>query len=294
MLESPSATAAPAHPRRTLSQGIAGITRWVIVLILSLVAVIAIYPIIFMGLSSFKPSVEYIMNPLGWPSGFSYVDNFVAMYYRFDIVRLFLNTVTYIALAAVITLAVSIPASFTFAKLRFPAREGLRTAMIATLIMPPVTFLVPSYVMMANLGLIETSLPVVLIWAATSVPGNVFLLSSLMRSIPSELLEAARIDGAGYLETLLRIALPLSLPGVITVMIFNVTAWWNDLLIPLVFIGEESRTTVTAAAATLGSRFNMDYPLVLTGLFLASLPPIAAYIILQRYIRRGLVLGAVK
>jgi ABC-type glycerol-3-phosphate transport system permease component len=234
------------------------------------------------------------MNPLGWPSGFSYVDNFVAMYYRFDIVRLFLNTVTYIALAAVITLAVSIPASFTFAKLRFPAREGLRTAMIATLIMPPVTFLVPSYVMMANLGLIKTSLPVVLIWAATSVPGNVFLLSSLMRAIPSELLEAARIDGAGYLETLLRIALPLSLPGIITVMIFNITAWWNDLLIPLVFIGEESRTTVTAAAATLGSRFNMDYPLVLTGLFLASLPPILAYVVLQRYIRRGLVLGAVK
>ena len=170
----------------------------------------------------------------------------------------------------------------------------MRTAMIATLIMPPVTFLVPSYVMMANLGLIETSLPVVLLWAATSVPGNVFLLSSLMRSIPGEVLEAARIDGAGYLETLIRVALPLSLPGIVTVMIFNITAWWNDLLIPLVFIGQAERTTVTAAAATLGSRFSMDYPLVLTGLFLASLPPIAAYIVLQRYIRRGLVLGAVK
>ncbi len=181
-----------------------------------------------------------------------------------------------------------------FAKRRFPGREGLRTAMIATLIMPPVTFLVPSYVMMANLGLIDTSLPVVLLWAATSVPGNVFLLSALMRSIPSEVLEAARIDGAGYVETLLRIVLPLSVPGIVTVMIFNITAWWNDLLIPLVFIGQEANTTVTAAAATLGSRFSMDYPLVLTGLLLASLPPLAAYIVLQRYIRRRLVLGAVK
>lgn len=76
-------------------------------------------------------------------------------------------------------------------------------------------------------------------------------------------------------------------------MIFNITAWWNDLLIPLVFIGQQERTTVTAAAV-LGSRFQMDYPLVLTGLFLASLPPIAAYIVMQRYIRRGLVVGAVK
>jgi raffinose/stachyose/melibiose transport system permease protein len=284
----------PGRPHRPISQGIARITRFGIVVALSLVAAVAIYPIVFMGLSSFKTSTEYIVSPLAWPPGFSYVDNFIAMYYRFDIVRLFLNTTTYIALASVITLAVSVPASFTFAKGRFPAREGLRTAMIATLIMPPVTFLVPSYVMMANLGLIETSLPVVLLWAATSVPGNVFLLSSLMRSIPSEVLEAARIDGAGYLETLIRVALPLSLPGIVTVMIFNITAWWNDLLIPLVFIGQAERTTVTAAAATLGSRFSMDYPLVLTGLFLASLPPIAAYIVLQRYIRRGLVLGAVK
>jgi ABC-type glycerol-3-phosphate transport system permease component len=270
------------------------IGRLGIVLVLSFVAAIAIYPLVFMALNSFKTSAEYIVSPLGLPDGLSYVDNFIAMYYRFDIVRLFLNTVTYIALAAVLTLAVSVPASFTFAKGRFPAREGLRTAMIATLIMPPVTFLVPSYVMMANLGLIDTSIPVVLLWAATSVPGNVFLLSALMRSIPSEVLEAARIDGAGYVETLLRIVLPLSVPGIVTVMIFNITAWWNDLLIPLVFIGQEQRTTVTAAAATLGSRFSMDYPLVLTGLLLASLPPIAAYIVLQRYIRRGLVLGAVK
>jgi ABC-type glycerol-3-phosphate transport system permease component len=282
------------RPQRTPRQRVAGVTRVGIVLALSLVAAIAIYPIVFMGLNSLKTSGEYIANPLGLPSGLSYIDNFIAMYYRFDVVRLFLNTVTYIALAAVLSLAVSIPASFTFAKGRFPVREGLRLAMIATLIMPPVTFLVPSYVMMANLGLIDTSAPLVLLWAATSVPGSVFLLSSLMRSIPSEVLEAARIDGAGYLETLLRIVLPLSLPGIVTVMIFNITAWWNDLLIPLVFIGQQERTTVTAAAAVLGSRFSMDYPLILTGLFLASLPPIAAYIVLQRFIRRGLVLGAVK
>jgi len=187
-----------------------------------------------------------------------------------------------------------VPASFTFAKMRFPARDGLRAAMIATLIMPPVTFLVPSYVLMANLGLIDTSAPVVLLWSATSVPGSIFLLSSLMRAIPSEILEAARIDGAGYLETLLRVALPLSVPGIVTIMIFNITTWWNDLLIPLVFIGGEEEKTVTAAAATIAGRFSMDYPLVISGLFLASVPPIIAYIILQRFIRRGLVLGAVK
>jgi ABC-type glycerol-3-phosphate transport system permease component len=285
----------PAYPGRSAGQrALAGVSRLGIVLVLSLIAAIAIYPIVFMGLSSFKTSVQYLMDPLAWPSGFSYVDNFLALYYRFNLPRLLLNTVSYILLASALTLLVAIPASFTFAKARFPGRDGLRAAMIATLIMPPVTFLVPSYVMMANLDLIGTPIPVVLLWSATSVPGSIFLLSSLMRAIPSEVLEAARIDGAGYLETLLRIALPLSVPAVVTIMIFNITTWWNDLLIPLVFIGKEEEKTVTAAAATIGSRFNMDFPLVLAGLFLASLPPIAAYIVLQRYIRRGLVLGAVK
>lgn len=294
-MSEPLAIAAMPRPGQSLRQrALSRVTRWGIVLVLSLIAAIAIYPIAFMGLSSFKTSFEYLADPIGWPSGFSYIDNFVAVYYRFDLPRLFLNTVWYILLATAITLGVSVPASFTFAKARFPAREGLRAAFIATLIMPPVTFLVPSYVMMANLGLIDTSLPIVLLWSATGVPGSIFLLSSLMRGIPSEILEAARLDGAGYLETLLRIALPLSLPGIVTVMIFNITTWWNDLLIPLVFIGQEEKTTLTAAAATLGQRFNMDYPLVMTGLFLASLPPIVAYIVLQRYIRRGLVMGAVK
>jgi ABC-type glycerol-3-phosphate transport system permease component len=270
------------------------VTRSGIVLVLVLIASIAVYPIVFMALGSFKTSLEYITNPLGWPASFSYIDNYMAMYYRFDILRLVTNTVTYILLAATLSLAVSIPASFAFSKLRFPLRNGLRTAMVATLIMPPITFLVPSYVMMAQLRLLDTSLPVVLIWAATSVPGNVFLLSALMRGIPTEVLEAARIDGAGYFQTLGRMVVPLSLPGIVTVLIFNVTSWWNDLLIPLVFLQSQESQTVTVAAALLGSRFGMDFPLVITGLLLASLPPILAYVLLQNYIRRGLVIGALK
>lgn len=278
------------QPRSPLER----VGRLGIVLILCLFAVVAIYPIVFMGLSSVRTSFEYIANPVGWPDSFSYIDNFMAVYYRFDLPRLFRNTLWYILLASLITLAVAVPASFTFAKTRFPGRERLRLLMIATLIMPPVTFLVPSYVMMARLGLIDTSAPLVLLWAATATPGTIFLLSALMRSIPDEILEAARIDGAGYFEVLLRIAIPLSVPGLITVMIFNITTWWNDLLLPLVLIGDQDQTTVTVAAAAVGSRFNMDFPLVLTGLFLASVPPIIAYIVLQRFIRRGLVAGAIK
>ncbi len=277
-----------------MRRGFHPIVQLLIVVVLSWFAAVALYPIVFMALTAFKTSVAYIQNPIGPPDGFGYVENFQAMVLRFDVPRLFANTIWYIVLASIISLTVSIPASFAFAKLRFPFRQTLRLAMIATLIVPAITLLVPVYVMMANWGIVDSYLSVVLLWAALAVPNNVFLLGALMRSIPNEVLDAAQIDGASYLERLLRIAIPLSLPGIVTVTIFNVTTWWNDLLIPLVFLQTDERKTITVAAATILGRFGLDTPLLLTGLLFASLPPIILYILLQRTIRRGLVIGAIK
>src|SRR5262245_19700189 len=182
----------------------------------------AVWPIFYMASASLKTSSEFIRDPLALPQTLTYFDNYRALWIRFDILRLFLNTVFYIALSSLLSLSVSVPASFAIAKLRFPFRSVLRFMLIETLIIPVITYVVPSYVMMADLGLVDTYKSVVLLWAATSVPGNVFLLSSLMRGIPDEVLESARLDGAGYVEMMRRIVIPLSIPGLITVTIFNV------------------------------------------------------------------------
>ena len=265
-----------------------------IFVVLALFALLAVWPIFFMGSASLKTSGEFIRDPLALPESLTFFDNYRALWIRFDIPRLFLNTVLYIVLSSVITLSVSIPASFAIAKLRFPFRSLLRFMLVGTLIVPVITYVVPSYVMMADLGLVNSYKSVVLLWAATSVPGNVFLLSSLMRGIPDEILESARLDGAGYLELLWRIVVPLSFPGLITVSIFNVTGWWNDLLVPLIFLQSDEQMTVTVGLATIVGRLSTNYPLLLAGLFTASIPPMLAYILLQRYIRQGLVIGALK
>jgi ABC-type glycerol-3-phosphate transport system permease component len=270
------------------------VARIGIVVLLAMFAVLALYPILYMASASLKTTSEFIRDPLSLPAGLSYHDNYRALWTRFDIPRLFLNTVIYIALSSLLSLAVSLPASFAIAKLRFPFRSVLRFLLIGTLIVPVITYIVPSYVMMARLGFVDSYKSVVLLWAATSVPGNVFLLSSLMRAIPDEILESARLDGAGYFETLTRMVVPLSFPGLITVSIFNVTGWWNDLLVPLIFLQSDRQMTVTVGMATIVGRLTTDYPLLLAGLFTASLPPMAAYILLQRFIRQGLVIGAVK
>jgi len=261
---------------------------------LALFALLAVWPILYMASASLKTSSEFIRDPLALPKSLTFFDNYRALWIRFDIPRLFLNTVFYIALSSLITLSVSIPASYAIAKLRFPLRSVLRLMLVGTLIIPVITYVVPSYVMMADLGLVDSYKSVVLLWAATSVPGNVFLLSSLMRSIPDEILESARLDGAGYVELIRRIVIPLSFPALITVSIFNVTGWWNDLLIPLIFLQTDEQMTVTVGMATIVGRLSTNYPLLLAGLFTASVPPMLAYILLQRYIRQGLVIGALK
>jgi raffinose/stachyose/melibiose transport system permease protein len=265
-----------------------------ILIFLAFFAMLAIYPIFYMGVASLKTNFEFIRDPLSLPNDFTYFDNYRVLWVRFDIPRLFLNTFFYIVLSSALSLSVSIPAAYAIAKMRFPFRSLLRFMLIGTLIIPVITYIVPAYVMMADLGLVDSYKSVVLIWAASSVPGNVFLLSSLMRAIPNEIPESARLDGAGYFQMMTRIVIPLSLPGLITVSIFNVTGWWNDLLVPLIFLQSNRQMTVTVGMATNVGRLSTDYPLLLAGLFTASLPPMLAYIVLQRFIRQGLVIGAVK
>ncbi len=270
------------------------VARGLAFVVLVVFAAMALFPIFYMGTSSFKTTGEFIRDPLALPSDWSYFDNYRALWIRFDIPRLFINTVTYIVLSLLLSLAVSVPASFAIAKLNFPLRSVIRLLLIGTLIIPVITYIVPSYSIMARLGLVDSLKSVVLLWAATTVPANVFLLSSLMRGIPDEILESARLDGAGYFELLRRIVVPLSIPGLITVSIFNVTNWWNDLLIPLIFLQSAADMTVTVGMATTVGRLSTDYPLLLAGLFVASLPPVITYILLQRFIRQGLVIGAIK
>ncbi len=270
------------------------VARTGIVAILALFAAAALYPILFMFLTSFRTSVDYTNNPLAWPQNFTYIENFISMFNNFDVVHLFLNTILYIALAAALSLMVSVPAAFAIAKLRFRFKRLLFMAIIASMVIPAITFIIPDYILMSDFNLVDNFWSVVLLWAATSVPGSVFLLSALTRSLPNELVEATKVDGANYFHMMVRVVIPMIIPGIVTITIFNVTTWWNDLLIPLIFLQSDTNKTMTVAVATIVGRYSTDYPQLMTGLLMAALPPVLIYIFLQSYIRRGMVMGAIK
>ena len=267
--------------------------RLVVYLVLVAIAVVDFYPVVYMAVNSSRTAVDFFRDPGGLPAPW-YFDNFKALYYRFDVLRLFGNTLGDTAAAFVLAMALSIPASFAFAKIRFPYRSGLYMTVIATMTIPGITFVVPNFLLMSRLGLVDHPASVVIMWAVTSVPSNIFLLVALMRGIPDEILEAAKVDGISYVQTVARIVLPLSVPGIVTLAIFNTTGWWNDLFTPLIFLQSDEWKTMTVAVATILKRFDTDYPLLLAGLFMTSVPPMLIYVALQKYIKRGLVIGSVK
>ncbi|BBI33502.1 carbohydrate ABC transporter permease [Cohnella abietis] len=264
-----------------------------IYIVLITIAIIDFYPVVYMAINSSRTAVDFFKNPGGLPLEWNF-DNFKALYYRFDVLRLFGNTFFSAAAAFVLTMLLAIPASFAFAKLRFKFRQGLYMTIIATMTIPSITFAVPNFLLMSRIGLVDHLESVILIWGITSVPSNIFLLAALMRGIPNEILEAGKIDGMRYFQTLTRFVIPLSAPGIITLAIFNTTGWWNDLFTPLIFLQSDDLKTMTVAVATILKRFDTDYPLLLAGLFMTSIPPIAIYIALQKYIKKGLVIGSVK
>lgn len=269
------------------------VVRAIIFLLLLIVGLMAVYPLFYMALGSVKTSLEFLRHPAAWPEGW-YMDNYKALFYRFSLSRIFANTLMCVFGAFLLTQAVTLPASYVFAKIRFRGRTQLYTAMIATMAIPGVTFIIPNYLLMSRLGLVDHFASVIVMWCVAAIPGNVFLMTALMRGMPDEILQSVKIDGANYMQLMMRIVIPISLPGIVTLSIFNTTSWYNDLLTPLIYLQSDSVKTVTVAMATTLGRFETDYPLLLSGMVLVSVPPIAVYLLLQGYIRKGLVVGAVK
>jgi raffinose/stachyose/melibiose transport system permease protein len=271
------------------------IGRWVATLGLTLLAVAAVYPIFFMITGSLKGSLEFLDHPVGLPRNWLNLENFAALGNRFNVFRILGNTASYALCALAVTLVLAMPASYALAKLRFPGRQVVLGLVVASMGIPIIAILVPDYLVFVNLGFSDSPVSVIGMWVVRALPGSIFLITALLRALPDELIEAAKVDGAPYPRIMASIVLPLSVPGIITASIFDLTSWWNDLLVPLVFIQSDEKQTITGSIASLGQRLaGADYPLSIAALLVSSAAPMLLYVFLQSYIRRGLVMGSVQ
>jgi multiple sugar transport system permease protein len=210
-------------------------------LVLILGAVVVIYPFLYMVTNSFKPGSEILNSRALFPRNFT-LSGYTGVFEELNVLRLLRNSVFLAASVTILNTMLSALAGYAFAKIPFPGRGRIFGFMLLTMMIPSVLFLIPTYVMLYNLGWVGR-FEALIVPSAVSV-FNIFLLRQFMSGIPNELIEAARIDGAGEMLIFLRVILPLARPALATVAILTFMGSWNDFFGPLLYLNQPENWTL--------------------------------------------------
>ena len=261
-------------------------------LVLLVVTFAALFPVYVMVSAAFKTQSDFLAHPWA-PVVHPTLKGFdVALNDQFP--TWFANSAILTSSAVALTLAVATLAGWGFARWNFRGRDTLLGLLVSLMVVPPVVLLVPLFVFGVRIGWISTFRLVILIYVGLMLPFSVYLLASFFRTIPRSLVEAATIDGASSWDVFRRIVLPLSGAPLVTLAVVNLLWVWNELLIALVFLQDDSKKTLMVGITGFQSRYSLDVPVIMAGLTLATLPIVVLYLFGQRYFQRGLVSGAVK
>lgn len=198
------------------------------------------------------------------------------------VLRWFLNSMVAATGHAVLVVATAAPAAYALARMKFRFKRSIMTAIISTLFIPSIILLTPNFLIVDRLGWINTLIALIVPGAAGAF--GVFFLRQLFLSFPVELEEAARLDGANRFTVFTRIVLPLSKPALVTLAVLSFLSNWNDFLWPVYVIFTRTRETLPPGLATLQGAFTSNYPVVMAGAVIASVPVLVLYIFAQRYI----------
>jgi ABC-type glycerol-3-phosphate transport system permease component len=259
-----------------------------------LVAVfIALVPTIFMIMTALKSDDEYTFNKVGFPQALV-LDHFNVVLFESPFFHWMANSAILAGGSVLLSSAVSVLGAYAIARMQFKGRNLLFSIAVALMAIPPVVMIVPLFVLYSRIGLISTYEGAILIYAGLITPFSVYLLTTFFRTLPKELFEAARIDGAGDFLILWRIVLPLSLPALLTLVVVNALYVWNDLLIAIIFLQDDAKRTLMAGISVFQGRYENQIPLVMAGMAIGSAPMIILYIAFQKYFIRGLMAGAIK
>jgi multiple sugar transport system permease protein len=264
---------------------------WIAAVPMALLALSCIYPIYFAINNALKTSKGYILDRFGLVTEPT-TQNFVDAWGRARFSEYFLNSILVTVGAVGLLLLLSSLAGFAFAMLRFPFRRMIFVAILGALMIPIQVVLVPFYQTIQGFGLLNTRVGLVLAYTAFFLPFSIYLMTAFYRGLPRELLEAARMDGARFLEVWWHVMLPMGRPALLTLGILNTLYCWNDVLISLLVLQDE-RTLMVGIAALRGE-YTTNVPLLAAGIVLAAAPIVLIYLIFQRRIVSGIAVGAVK
>jgi ABC-type glycerol-3-phosphate transport system permease component len=261
--------------------------------ILITASILALIPSLFMIMTAFKSQEEYSYDKVGLPDSLVF-DHFKSILFDSPFALWMLNSSILVIGAVFVSTIVSCLGAYALARMKFKGKDFLFAISTSLMAVPPVVMIVPLFILYTQLSLISTFHGTILIYAGLITPFSVYLLTTFFRTLPQELFESARIDGANNVDILLKIVLPLSLPAVLTLVVVNSLYVWNDLLISIIFLQDDAKRTLMAGITVFQGRYNNQIPLTMAGTVIASAPMVFLYIVFQKHFIRGLMAGAIK
>lgn len=262
-----------------------------------IVAVLFLAPMVWSVANSFKPAAAALADPVSLFSSAFSLEN----YKRLENVgagwHVYAGNSVLIALGTVLlTVLVAVPAGYGFSKFRFPGQTLLFIITLATLMIPFQSILTPLFLILKFLRLQNSLWGLVLIYATFQLPFSIFMMRNAFDAVPKALIEAARIDGASQWTILMRIMVPIALPGVATVALFAFLNSWNEFLAALIFLSDQNKFTLPIMLVNVSSGIFgiIDWGALQAGVTVTMIPCLVLFLLLQRYYVRGLTAGAVK
>lgn len=279
-------TETPRRQRRT------PVGKLVTAVVLGVVCVVIAFPLIWMVLTSLRPSNEVFAGGF-WPSSISF-NAYRDVWNSTDFPSHFLASLWITVATVLLVLFFASLSGYAFAQLEFPFKNLIYLLLLTTLMMPATALILPLYLQLRRFGLLDSQIGLVVLYVSGSAPFAMFLMRAFFETLPKELGQAARIDGANEFQVFWRVILPLTRPGLATVTIFQFLATWNEFLYANTVLRDPGKLTLQPVLFAIVGQYSTNWPVLTAGLVMSVIPVIAVYVWMQRQFVAGMTLGAVK
>jgi arabinogalactan oligomer / maltooligosaccharide transport system permease protein len=272
---------------------------WATHAVLILAVFATLYPVLWVVKMAFTPSQAFSMSPNPLPTEFS-LSNFEDLLLAQDMegnwlfIRQFINSIVVAVVTTVLGVGFATTAAYSFSRFRFPGREGGMNLLLVTQMFPGVVMAIPLYILLQNLGLLNSLTGMALVYSTTSVPFCVWMLKGYFDTIPVELEEAAIMDGMGRFEIFTKIILPLAKPGIVVTALFSFMTAWNEFILAATFLSDPTKFTLPVALQRYVGDYSTEWGRFAAGAILVSIPVMALFFALQKHLVGGLTAGSVK
>jgi raffinose/stachyose/melibiose transport system permease protein len=253
-------------------------------------AVLVLAPLVLIVVNSLRPSPDILQDPIGLPSKPS-LDSYARVWNEASFSSYFLNSLVITVGAVVLATAVSVLAAYPLGRYTFRGSRSLTAFFLLGLVLPFRLSILPIFLLLESLGLVDSRIGVILVYAASGIPFSVFILTAFYRQLPDELADAARIDGANEFDLFGRVMLPLIRPAIATVMVFQFVPLWNDFFFPLVLLRSSDKWTLPVGMTRFFGEFQTDWSSLFAGLLITTAPLVILFLLATKQIIAGLTAG---